>query len=147
MIIGDYQNWFTSRKPWSLSLTNTVNTGTTFNTPSNAIANTHAWATAGFRGLGGYGPTRMFPGAAGMDGYGCKGGCGCPGSCGCSGLGQTTDILGLNVDPTAALVVGGLVVGLFLIFGTTAGKRAYGEKRVAAAEKRVQRLKTRYGVS
>jgi hypothetical protein len=70
MIFPFPQNWRTSLKPHSLSLMNTVNTGTTFTTPSGAMENSKIWASAGFRG---FGPTMTFPGA-GMDGMGC--GCG-----------------------------------------------------------------------
>lgn len=70
------QNWRVSPKPFSLALSNAVNTGVSFDTPSGTIANQKAWAAAGFRGLGGYGPKMTFPGA-GLDGGGC--GCGCNG--------------------------------------------------------------------
>ena len=75
MIYPRNQNWRTSLKPHTLSLYNTVNTGVTFNTPSNTIANQKAWASAGFRG---FGPTMTFPGGSGLDGMGC--GCGCNGN-------------------------------------------------------------------
>ena len=87
MIFPHNQRWMTSRNPWSLALKNTVSTGVSFNTPSNAIANTQRWARAGFRG---FGPTMTFPGGAGMDGHShgmgdCGCGCGGHGSCGHGG--------------------------------------------------------------
>ena len=72
MIVGRAQNWRMSSMPWSLSLTNTVNTGVSFDTPSRAIGITKFWQGQGFRG---YGPTRTFPGGSGFDGCDC--GCGC----------------------------------------------------------------------
>lgn len=75
MIFPFPQNWRTSLKPQTLSLANTVNTGVTFSTPSNAMQNSKIWASAGFRG---FGPTMTFPGA-GMDGLG---------NCGCRGGGS-----------------------------------------------------------
>jgi len=73
MIFPFYQNWQTSRLPFSLALKRTVSTGVSFDTPSGGIANRQRWARAGFQG---YGPTIQYPGA-GMDGLGC--GCGCDG--------------------------------------------------------------------
>ena len=70
------QNWRTSQKPQTLSLSNAVNTGVTYSTPSGTVPNQKAWASAGFRG---YGPTMTFPGGSGLDGM--HGGCGCGGGC------------------------------------------------------------------
>ena len=89
MLTSFNQNWRTSSLPFSLSLANSVNTGTSFTTPSGATQNSQVWASAGFRG---YGPVMTFPGGAGMDGLGmlmsggsphAGGGCGC----GCGGKG------------------------------------------------------------
>jgi hypothetical protein len=85
MIFARNQNWRTSPLPFSLSLANTVTTGTSFDTASHAVANTKAWAAAGFRG---FGPRMQFTGA-GMDGLGSH--CHCGGTCGhCGGLGGLT---------------------------------------------------------
>ena len=65
MIFKHAQNWKTSPLPYSLALTNTVNTGGSFNTPSGTIANQKWWATRGFQG---YGPKAQYPQGAGMDG-------------------------------------------------------------------------------
>lgn len=75
MIFAFPQNWRTSQNPFSLALTNAVNTGVSFDTTSGTIANQKRWASAGFRG---FGPTMTFPGGSGLDGMGC--GCGCDGN-------------------------------------------------------------------
>lgn len=74
MIFPFSQNWRTSRKPFSLSLANSVSTGISYSTPSGTVPNQQRWASAGFRG---FGPTMTFPGGSGLDGMGC--GCGCDG--------------------------------------------------------------------
>lgn len=140
MIVGFHQNWRTSCLPWSLSLANAVNTGVSFNTPNNAIANIHWWASRGFQGFGprgfqGLGPRIQYSGA-GMDGM-CR--CHCSG-----GLGQL-DLASISTT-TLALGLGAAAMGLYLIFGTTPGRKIYGQRRVAAAERKVERLKARYGV-
>lgn len=76
MIFPFQQNWRTSRKPFSLSLYNTVNTGISYSTPSGTVPNQQRWASAGFRG---FGPTMTFPGGSGLDGMGCGCGGGCNG--------------------------------------------------------------------
>lgn len=84
MLVKHDQNWRTSQQGWNLSLANTVNTGTTFNTPSDARSNSHTWASRGMQGgMHGYGPLRQYGRGAGMDGLGH--GCGCGGACGCDG--------------------------------------------------------------
>lgn len=75
MLFPFNQNWRTSQKPFSLSLTNAVNTGISYSTPSGTVPNQQRWASAGFRG---YGPTMTFPGGSGLDGL--HGGCGCGGN-------------------------------------------------------------------
>lgn len=75
MIFPFNQNWRTSRKPFALSLANSVNTGISYSTPSGTVPNQQRWASAGFRG---FGPTMTFPGGSGLDGMGC----GCGGGCG-----------------------------------------------------------------
>jgi hypothetical protein len=82
MIYGRNQRWRTTFLPYSLALTNTVNTGGSYMTSSGTIPNQKIWASAGFRG---FGPTMTFPGGSGMDGMGC--GCGCKGTCGCQDSG------------------------------------------------------------
>jgi hypothetical protein len=118
MIFSRNQDWRTSALPFSLSLANTVNTGTSFDTASHAIANTKAWAT---RGLQGYGPRQQYRGA-GLDGH-----CHCGGTCGgCSGgMGSLTfDNTGLfgtglfSGDPTTwgweEILVGG--IGAYAVY-------------------------------
>ena len=75
MIFPFNQNWRTSRKPFALSLANSVNTGVSYSTPSGTVPNQQRWASAGFRG---FGPTMTFPGGSGLDGMGS---CGCGGGC------------------------------------------------------------------
>lgn len=78
MIFHRDQNWRTTNLPFSLALKNTVNTGVSFNTPSNAVANSQRWAAHGFQGLGQYGGKRSQWFHGGLSGMGC--GCGCGGA-------------------------------------------------------------------
>jgi hypothetical protein len=94
MIFPKNQNWQTSRLPFSLALANRINTGVSFNTPSNAIAESQRWARRGFQGVSGYGPRIQYPIGAGMDGLGC--GCGCGGSGGCGDHGRNAFEFGMN---------------------------------------------------
>ena len=106
MIFPFQQNWQTSRKPFALSLTNTVNTGVSYSTPSGTVPNQQRWASAGFRG---YGPKMTFPGA-GMDGMG--NGCGC----GCNGGGGSNFLLYAAAG-----------AGLYFLFSGFMGRRSYGD--------------------
>ena len=91
MLMPFPQNWRTSFLPYSISLANRVNTGGSWTTPSETIANQKWWAT---RGLQGYGPKIQYRGA-GMDGLGC--GCGCNGSNGDGGSFFTWVLIGAGV--------------------------------------------------
>jgi hypothetical protein len=97
MIYSRNQRWRTTGLPYSLALTNTVNTGGSWTTPSRAVANQKTWASAGFRG---FGPTMTFPGGSGMDGMGCGCGGGC--GCGCQDSGSWGSLLCLGIAAAAA---------------------------------------------
>ena len=103
MIFPFQQNWRTSRKPFSLSLTNSVNTGISYSTPSGTVPNQQRWASAGFRG---FGPTMTFPGGSGLDGMG---GCGC----GCGGGGNNLLLYGALGALAYFLFSGGLRRGSY----------------------------------
>src|SRR6516225_7120342 len=94
MLMPFQQNWRTSFLPYSISLANSVNTGGSFDTPSRTIANQKWWATRGFQGVEGYGPTIQYRGA-GLDGLGC--GCGCNGGAGGGGGFLTWVLIGAGV--------------------------------------------------
>lgn len=92
MLTPHRQNWRTTTLPFSLALKNTVNTGVSWSSPSNAVRNSQWWAARGFQG---YGPLIQYGRGAGMDGLGgC--GCGCGGS-GCDGGASLTSLACLGL--------------------------------------------------
>lgn len=111
MIFPFNQNWRTSRKPFALSLANSVNTGISYSTASGTVPNQQRWASAGFRG---FGPTMTFPGGSGLDGMG---NCGCGGGCNGGNGGGNNLVLYL-------LAGAGLY---FLITGFMEQRRGYGD--------------------
>ena len=179
MLVAANQNWQISPKPWSIALANRVHTGASFSTPSGAVANRKFWASRGMgvfapveqhqpftRGLGNCGGncgcndcrhkhqetsatgynrrgqlvpipvehcTRMYGGSQGM-----------------GQLDWTSMFAGAGLS-TGIMLFGMLGIGLFILFGTSGGRKAYGEQRVKSAtrkyEKKVAKLKARYGVS
>jgi hypothetical protein len=101
MLIPKQQNWRTTTLPFSLALQNTVNTGVSWSSPSNAVRNSQWWAARGFQGLG------QCP-------SGCSPGCRCK-----SGLGDLsfdgTGLLGtglFSMDPSTPWGIPELVAGL-----------------------------------
>jgi len=146
MIFAKNQNWRTSPLPFSLSLANTVSTGTSFDTASHAIANSKAWAS---RGLQGYGPRVQYSGA-GLDGHHCH--CGCGGSCNGGMGGLTFDGSGLfgtglfGPDPTTwgipEVIVGG--IGAYALYAMFFQAKQTKSRLEGAAQRRRKSKAAKY---